>query len=142
MVTAKKINGIIYYLGRAAEVRKATSSFKTMLSVQFSERYPRDIEKCLAVVAVANDTIVGVWKFIRRHEKLYSYLTVVDFHFRKQKIAATMWSLGLTTFKAKEVKVTLVTDRGKTLVSAISGRFPKIKWGLKEIGGRPLRDLR
>lgn len=98
-----------------------------------------------AVLALCRGKLVGIQKFNVRVDKrrrvLKSVATFVWPMYRDVNIAQRMWSLALTTERIQVVEANVVSDRGKTLIETLSGKFPDIRFVLYEDGSRPLRSL-
>lgn len=90
-----------------------------------------------------NFHIVGVWKYDRPAKgKIYSAGTWVAKKFRKHGIAKKLWAYGIKHEKPKTVCVTVITDRGYSLIASLEEKYPRITWKIEHGCVRKLRRLR
>ncbi len=89
---------------------------------------------------------VGILKYdvaeVKGVRVLRSVGTFVWPLYRGINIAQKMWARALSRDRIGRVEVSVVSDRGKTLVEALSRQFPRIQFELRESGDRPLRSLK
>ena len=98
-----------------------------------------------AVIACnARGRVVGVLKFEYngRWKKLKSVGTWVRPAERKMGVARNLWRCAFKTLGCTRASVTVVSDRGKTLVEALQRQFPTVAFEVNEAGDRPLRVLK
>ena len=97
-----------------------------------------------AVVALDDkDNLIGIWKFHKNKRYIASQGTWVLDKYRKNGLGKLLWQVGIEWIDPKKIAVTVCSDSGNTLVSALREQFPQINWVIrKEINGRGLRDLR
>jgi hypothetical protein len=98
-----------------------------------------------AVVATnEKGKVVGVLKFEfnGRWKKLKSVGTWVRPAERKMGIARGMWGCAFDTLGCKRAEVTVVSDRGLTLVGSLQRAFPKVAFEVVESADRKLRVLK
>jgi ribosomal protein S18 acetylase RimI-like enzyme len=95
-----------------------------------------------ATVAYENGKLVGIIKYDFRYKTFESYGTWVAPRFRKNGLAVKLWEVALERTGAKKVRVTVISDRGNTLIESLQSDFPDIKWKICQAGARKLRDLR
>jgi len=99
-----------------------------------------------AVVAVdEHGHPIGIWKFAKAGSSIWSSGTWVLPKLRKHGIAKKLWAFGISYFKPKSIHVTVISDRGYSLVCAIRDMFPHIKWNIQHEGLRKsirLKDRR
>lgn len=100
---------------------------------------------CADRVVIATDKyghLIGAWKYNREPRKIIrSFGTWVSPSFRKIGLAKKMWEFGIVYENAKKVIVTVMTDRGYSLVDSMKKRFPKVRWDVVEGADRKLRKL-
>lgn len=77
-----------------------------------------------------------------RYRILTSDGTVVIPSYQKYGVASKLWTRAIKDFKPKGIHVSLISDRGHTLVRKMQEKFPRIKWHTCCSAGRGLRDLR
>ena len=98
-----------------------------------------------AVIAT-NDKgkVVGVLKFEfnGRWKKLTSVGTWVRPTERKLGIARNLWRCAFESLECERAGVTVVSDRGMTLVESLQRAFPKVSFEVSEAGDRKLRVLK
>jgi hypothetical protein len=89
-------------------------------------------------------TVVGILKFEfnGRWKKLESVGTWVRPAERKMGVARNLWRCAFKTLQCERAGVTVVSDRGKTLVESLQKAFPRVQFEVKEAGDRPLRVLK
>lgn len=100
-----------------------------------------------AVLATKVDsTLVGIQKFdvsLRgRSRTLVSNSTYVWPLYRGINIAQKMWGVAIREQRITKVQVSVISDRGKTLVETLSDEFPHIGFEMIEAGNRALRSLK
>lgn len=85
--------------------------------------------------------VVGLLKFDLEDGLLVSRGTWVRKPERRHGVALKLWELALT-MPVDRVGVTVVSDRGKTLVEKLRVQHPHVVWDVVEDGDRVLRNLR
>lgn len=102
-----------------------------------------DIEGCNALIAInVKGKVVGVFKYKIRNSTLHAAGTFVTPSLRKSGLASHLWIKILKHEKPKTVYVTISTDKGLTLVSAMKRKFGQINWKIEEVGSRKLKVLK
>ena len=98
-----------------------------------------------AVIALnTKGRVVGVLKFHYngRWKKLSSVGTWVRKDARKLGVAIKLWGKAKDELGLKRAEVTVVSDRGLTLVTRLQQALPGIAFQVKEAGDRKLRNLK
>lgn len=98
-----------------------------------------------AVIALsAKGKVVGVLKFEfnSRGKKFSSVGTWVCATARKQGVGTNLWRAAIERLKVKVAEVTVVSDRGLTLVTRLQQEFPDVSFEVKESADRKLRVLK
>ena len=67
---------------------------------------------------------------------------LVSPRYRGRGIAGALIDLLLAAERPEHVSVTVVSDRGKTMIAGALARHPELVWTVAEDGERPLRDLK
>jgi hypothetical protein len=98
-----------------------------------------------AVIALnTKGKVVGVLKFHynSRWKKLSSVGTWVRRDARKMGVGTKLWGKAKDELGLKRAEVTVVSDRGLTLVTRLQEAFPDMAFAVKEAGDRKLRNLK
>jgi len=95
------------------------------------------------VILDSDDNLVAIWKFNRYGDTVVSKGTWVADEYRKQGLAKKLWRFGIKKTQPKQINVTVCSDRGYTLVLAMSEEYPNIEFNIcDETSTRKHRDLR
>lgn len=85
------------------------------------------VDQRFATVAVAGGRVVGLWSYNVRRERgrvvLIDHGVDVVPAYRRQGLAARMWTAGIDRWGAELVRVTIETRRGAAFVAAMTVRF-------------------
>lgn len=94
--------------------------------------------------ALNKDKIVGALTIGRSRsgKTIHANGTIVRPAYIKQGIGRELWHAMLKSEKPKRVSVTVISDRGYSLVESMKESFPNIKWIVEENGDRKLRRLK
>ena len=103
--------------------------------------------KCTSYLAIDGAEIIGclVIQPMSDPYPVGSYLskgTFVAHPHRNRGVATALWRRFIHDRSPKYVTVCVITDRGRTLVESLRGKFRTLEWDVCEGGDRPLRDLR
>lgn len=102
-------------------------------------------ESSYAVIA-HNDKrkIVGVLKFEYngRWRKVLSAGTFVRRDYRRRGVAKQLWRCAIDALNPERIGITVVSDRGLTLVERLSRLFPRVYFSCTEAANRKLRILK
>ena len=85
--------------------------------------------------------LAGAWQFEKYGKRIHSYGTWVDTKYRRNGLAKKMWAHAINYYNPIQVSVSVITDKGYTLISSLQKKFPTIKWYVKDVGQRTLREL-
>lgn len=95
-----------------------------------------------AIHAITDDgRIAGCFKFYTKRDRLYAKGTYVWPNWRKEGAGKFLWKTAIEMFNPRLIKVTVVSDLGKTLVNSLRKTYPDIKFKVNDHGYRPLRIL-
>lgn len=100
-----------------------------------------------AVVATNSESrvpVIGILKFDfnGRWNKMHSHGTYVTRSYRLGGVARTLWDKALTGMAVERVKVSVVSDRGLTLIESVRRNHPNVYFEVHDDGCRKLRVLR
>ena len=100
--------------------------------------------KYVVIALNPKGTVVGALKFEfdRRTKKLSSVGTWVRKPERKFGIGRGLWEVAVKELGVKRAKVTVVSDRGLTLVTSFMRAFPDVIFEIQEEADRKLRVLK
>lgn len=93
------------------------------------------------IAAVRRGRIVGVLTWNIDEGELESGGTFVSRTIRRRGLGLAMWELALSVERPGVVSMTVVSDRGVTLVQSLKRRHRGIYWDLSMDGARKLRVL-
>jgi predicted GNAT family acetyltransferase len=84
----------------------------------------------------------GIWRYYKQGKTITSCGTWVSPKHRKYGIAKRMWEFGISCEDPKKINVTIITDRGYSLIDSMKEQFPDVKWKISEDSLRKLRKLK
>jgi len=90
-------------------------------------------------------TIVGavLQRFDHKGKKIFASGTRVVRNVQGEGVASRMWKISLESCPGvKAVYVTVISDKGYTLINSLRQQHPMIRWNIIERGKRVLRDLK
>jgi len=86
--------------------------------------------------------LLGVWSYDRERKGVVrSCGTWVSPKHRKRGLAKKLWKFVIAHENIKKIYVSVITDRGYSLVEALKRDLPDMKWKITEDGDRRLRKL-
>lgn len=112
----------------------------------FWDKTQDDTSTNAVLASRVNGSLVGILKYdfevSGRRRILRSHATFVWPLYRGIDIARTMWCFAIQEHRVTKVHVSVVSDRGKTLVETLSDQFPRVSFEMSEQGQRALRSLK
>jgi predicted GNAT family acetyltransferase len=93
-------------------------------------------------VAMLGDETIGIYECEYYNGILNSHGTVVSNKYQKMGIASKLWKKALLTLKPKKIYVTVVSDRGFTLINKVKNYRKSAEWVITEQCGRSLHNLK